>query len=172
MVTAAEMIAQGFVQVDGAERISSTLGKMREQGTAYALITGDNIKVFSPRAQTEKHDDIQYVGLEELDINNFQKAHVRRFVSRHADKLERYFHNEHQLIVHIKEYAREGKRHKYSVHLRLSYPGATVPSCHADAWDIRTAVQDAFSRLITQLERQYKSKEVISERKTGREMPA
>jgi CBS domain-containing protein/ribosome-associated translation inhibitor RaiA len=137
------------------------------------IITKRDILEAAVNSQVQVNPSIQYVGLEELDIDSFLKLHVQRIASRQMERLQHYFNNEYQLILHIKEHQKTGERHKYSVHMRLVYPGATVPATKSVAWDIRTAMQEAFSKLESKLGSKYKrnKKEVPSLRRQGRELP-
>lgn len=171
------------ISIGEDETIAAAIERMAEQhvlslfiiddGKPVGIITKRDILEAFIHAQTEELPNIQYVGLDELDIDSYLKAQVRKIVSHRTGKIEHYFNNEYQLIVHIKEYSKGGGRHKFSVHLRLTYPGSTVPACNADAWNIRTAIQEAFKRIESHLDHQRKrnKRETVSERKSGRIVP-
>ena len=58
-------------------------------------------------------------------------------------KLQRKVKNEFKLIVHLKEYEKDGKRQKYSINLRIEFPGQILTSSQED-WDWRAALHKAF----------------------------
>jgi predicted transcriptional regulator len=126
-----------------------------DEGMPTGIVTQRELLEAAIHHETPENMNIQYVGLEELNVDTYVKMQLKKIVSRHAGKLDYYFNNEFQLIVHIKEYSKSGERHKYSVHLRAVYPGAVVPSSEGHAWNARSAIQEAFKRLLSELEHSY-----------------
>jgi hypothetical protein len=101
--------------------------------------------------------NIQYVGLRELDIDPFTEEWVKKLAVTYSQKLTYALHNPFNVVLHIKEYrkepekgsrethtTREGKRHKYSVTINVSYPGKILSSSSAHDWDLRKAVHKGF----------------------------
>lgn len=154
------------VTIDEHESVSTAVQKMITNNVLSLMILDDrrptgivtkrDILEAVVHAQIPENKNIQYVGLDELDIDTYQSIHLRRIVSRHAADIQKYFKNEFQLVVHIKEYSKTGSRHKFSVHLRATHPGATVPATQGHGWNVRTAVQESFKRLASHLAKKYK----------------
>jgi hypothetical protein len=69
--------------------------------------------------------------------------------------------------VHIKEYSKTGKRHKFSMHVRVSYPGGTVASSRSHDWDARRALHKSFKDIENRLIHRFKKniREIPSIRK-------
>ena len=58
--------------------------------------------------------------------------------------------NDFVLRVYIKEYEKEGKKHKWSVTMNVEYPGVRISSKEGD-WDIETALRKNFNNLQKQV---------------------
>jgi CBS domain-containing protein len=159
MTTKFSTIAEDDNAADAAQKMiaEKTMALfILDEGMPTSIVTQKELLEAMIHAEVPENTHIQYVGLEELDIDTYVKMQVKRIVSRHATKLDHYFSNEFQFIVHIKEYSKDGDKHKYSVHLRVAYPGAVVPSSEASAWNVRTAVQEGLKRLESELEHWHK----------------
>ena len=113
-------------------------------------------------SQVPQSNNVRFIGLDELDVDSYLRIQIRRIAAHHMKKIEHFLNAEHEAIVHIKEYQRAGDRHKFSVHLRITMPGTVIPSTNAHAWNIRTALQDAFSRLEAKLQPRKSAKRRIS----------
>ena len=68
---------------------------------------------------------------------------LKKICSNESIKLQRLVHNEFSLIIHFKEYQKGGKQKKFSVHMRVEYPGKIV-TVSQDDWDFETALHKAF----------------------------
>ena len=97
--------------------------------------------------------NIKYVGLKELDIDEMEKSLIQKNILTQAQKLHV---DECELTVYLKEHSRTGTRHKFSAHLRLHYPGGTLISTKAHDWNPRTATQEALHKMENELSHLYK----------------
>lgn len=88
--------------------------------------------------------NVQYIGLDEVDIDRHTRELLKRRVEREAQYLDKG-----NIIVHIKEYKRKGAQHKFSVHVRLN-ASHTIPA-HAHSWNILSAVDKCFDKLASEL---------------------
>ena len=57
-------------------------------------------------------------------------------------KLQKKINNELNLVLHLKAY-NKGGRQKYSVHIKLEYPGQLI-AINQDDWDLETALRKTF----------------------------
>ena len=99
--------------------------------------------------------NIQFVGMNTVGLESYQIYNIQKIASNEAFKLQRKIHNEFKLVVHIKEYEKDGTKHKYTVNLRIEYPGRIVTSSDDD-WDIETALRKAFENAQNELEKMFK----------------
>ncbi len=87
---------------------------------------------------------IKFVGLNETHLEPYQKLAVEKIAGSEAAKLQRQLRNEvFSITLHIKEYSGDGRKHKYSIHCRLEYPGQ-IMTVSQDDWDIETALHKTF----------------------------
>lgn len=87
---------------------------------------------------------IQYIGkdrLKEEDIVDLDKI-----VGEYYDKLQRMVKNECSLVVDFKEYNNEGKKGKFSIHVRVKLPGRTFEA-DAHDWDFRRTLHMALNKV-------------------------
>lgn len=102
-----------------------------------------------------KNYNIKFIGLNKVDLQPHEKYNVKKIAANEAFKLQRAIHNEFTLTIHIKEYEKEGHQHKYSVNLRVEFPGQIVTSTQED-WVIETAVRKAFNNAKNYVKKKYK----------------
>lgn len=98
-----------------------------------------------------KEEVIQFVGLNELSDED--KEVVNRLSTEYHEKLKRLVKNLTSLIVHIKCYKTEGKKKKYSLHLRCVIPGKIFESDKkAHGWQLEPVMKKGFDSLIRKVE--------------------
>lgn len=90
---------------------------------------------------------VQYIGLDEVDIDRYTQELLKRRVQREMAYLDTY--RKGNLTIHIKEYKKRSVQHKYSVHLRFDV-GHVIPA-HAHSWNILSAIDKCFDRLASEL---------------------
>jgi len=100
--------------------------------------------------------EIKYVGLDGFELDIAEKTQMEAEVRKHAEIIERSVDNELELVIHIKEYSKTGEKHKYSVHIRASYPGGTIVSDKAHDWNLVLAVKHGLKSIEHQLEHKFK----------------
>ncbi len=99
--------------------------------------------------------NIQFIGLNELKLSAGQKAALEKIASNEAFKLQRELHNEFSLVMHIKDNSKEGRRNKYSVHLRIEFPGQII-TCAQDDWDFERALRKTFNNAKNSLKQKFR----------------
>jgi ribosome-associated translation inhibitor RaiA len=117
-------------------------------------------------ADEPKYWDIQFFGCEDLPGQLYDS--VRTQVAEFYEKAQRaYFKDIRYMMVHIKQYEqKEGKRKKYSVHLRLAIPAKVFNADYAH-FDLNTAVSYSVQALIQQVQT-YTDKNKKSWTQTGK----
>lgn len=113
------------------------------------ITTRDLLNVFF-REKAPEYWDIQFFGCESLPGQLYDA--VREQVAEFYERIKRnYFKNITYFLVHIKQYEqKEGKRKKYSIHLRLAIPARVFNADYAH-FDINTAVSWAVKAMNQQL---------------------
>ncbi len=95
---------------------------------------------------------IQFAGLDQL--NDSEKEVVNRLCSEYHEKVRRSLNNLTSLVVHFKCYEKEGKRKKFSLHLRCIAPGRVYESDKkAHGWVLEQVLHGAFDALLRQISR-------------------
>ncbi|MFH1682373.1 MAG: CBS domain-containing protein [Candidatus Woesearchaeota archaeon] len=105
--------------------------------------------------------NIQFVGLNDAHLNPAQKESLMKIAGNEAFKLQRRVNNEFNLVIHIKEYEKEGKsdkQHKYAINLKMEFPGQMIQSHKGwgGTWDIETAIRKAFENADNELKKKFK----------------
>jgi ribosome-associated translation inhibitor RaiA len=99
---------------------------------------------------------IQYIGLDKIDKK--QVIDLDKIVNEHYTRLQRMVKNECSLVVNFKEYNKEGKRVKFSIHARLALPGK-VFEADAHDWDFRRTLHKALKNVAEVIEKKLKVSE-------------
>ncbi len=118
------------------------------------ILTVKNILARVGSLKIPENYNIQFVGLNKAALESYQKANVQKICSNEALKIQRMIKNEFTLVVHIKEYGKDARQRKYSIHLRVEYPGHII-TASADDWDIETAVHKTFENAKNEAKRMF-----------------
>ncbi|MBS3126975.1 CBS domain-containing protein [Candidatus Woesearchaeota archaeon] len=122
------------------------------------LLTVKNILRSIGSLKIPPNFNIKFIGLGVVDLNSYQKQNVKKVASNEAFKLQRMIHNEFRLSIHLKEYeknGKDGKQHKYSVTMRVEFPGQIITSTQDD-WDAITAVRKTFDNAKNVVKKKFK----------------
>ncbi len=101
-------------------------------------------------------NNIRFVGFSEVDMDKLTRTWVEKICSYYSEKLRHLVKNKFEVIVHIKEYDRPGKAHKYSIHLNVNFPGRPAVSCNSQDWDLRRAMHKAFNDVHGNLQHRFR----------------
>lgn len=93
---------------------------------------------------------IQYIGIEQLTPE--ERAILDKLSAEYYDTIQRSLKNLTSIIIHIKEYNKEGKRKKYSVNVRAVAPTAIFEEKHAADWDFARTLHKAFKNIERQIQ--------------------
>ncbi len=136
---------------------------LKDGEAVLGLLTVKNLLRRIGSLKIPQNFNIQFIGLNQLDLDPGEKENVQKIASNESMKLQRKIHNEFTLVIHFKEYATEGKQqkqHKYSVHLRIEYPGKIV-TVSQDDWDIIRALRETFANAENALDKKFKGDEHV-----------
>ncbi len=101
---------------------------------------------------------IKFVGINELKSE--EKSLFEDLCVDHCEKFEKYFGRflkpEDEITLRIKEYDKDGKRVKYSVHLHFPTSRRNL-SASADDWDINLVCKEVFSKLNNEAKKHYRA---------------
>ncbi|MFC1697373.1 hypothetical protein ACFL1H_03505 [Nanoarchaeota archaeon] len=92
---------------------------------------------------------IRYIGLNDLEEPDARM--VQAIAETHSIEIQRIMRNITNLTLNIKIYSRTGHRQKYSVHLKVESPTATITSDLSSEWDLQKATASAFRKLERQI---------------------
>jgi hypothetical protein len=96
------------------------------------------------------HEDIiEFVGLPDLDED--EKRILNTLSTEYYQKIKRTLKNVTSLVVHVKKYKKQGKKHKYSLHVRAIAPTRAFESTKAADWDFARTLHKAFKDLENQI---------------------
>jgi ribosome-associated translation inhibitor RaiA len=141
---------------------TKTLTVMVFSGKGYKEITSKDILKLIMDTSIPEVQNIRFVGLNKLDIEPSMKDTIKRVCSMHAQKFQFYIKNIFDVVVHIKEYSKTGRKHNFLIHVRLNYPGGTLSS-HNRNWNLLTGVQLAFTEVENLIRHKFKRnvKEIV-----------
>ncbi|MFH1276560.1 MAG: CBS domain-containing protein [Candidatus Woesearchaeota archaeon] len=108
------------------------------------LLTVKNVLRVIASLKVPKNFNIRFVGLNSLRLEPHQKYNLKKIASNESFKLQRQIKNNFDLVIHIKGYEKEGGNQKFSVHMRIDYPGQMLTSSQDD-WDLETALRKTFN---------------------------
>jgi len=94
--------------------------------------------------------NIRLTGIKKTNLEPYQVANIKKILNDQATVFSRWLKNEFVLRVDVKEYKKDGKRHKWSVMMKLIFPGRMIQGDEHD-WDIETALRKAFNNVKKQV---------------------
>lgn len=119
------------------------------------LLTLKNVLRAIGSLEIPENFNIQFIGLKELDWHPYEIGAIKKIAANEAFKLQRLLKNDFGLVIHFKEYEKDSKKHKYSVHLKVEFPGKMVAASQDDR-DWRTAVRKTFTNAQNELSKKFK----------------
>ncbi len=124
-------------------------------GIVDGVLTVKNMLRVIGSLKIPKNFNIQFIGLNKIDLEPSQKYNIQKIVSNEALKLQRKIHQtQFELVVHLKEYEKDGNKHKYAVNLRVEFPGQIITST-GDDWDAETALRKALENAQSVAEKKF-----------------
>lgn len=101
---------------------------------------------------------IRFVGLEKTKLFPKQKDSLKLIAASELDKLQRGIPDDFDTIIHIKEYDKGGKNRKYSINLKLEFPGKllVIDKGKLGMWDAEIALRKSFENAKNALKVRFK----------------
>jgi len=99
-----------------------------------------------------EYEVIQFIGVKKLPPED--QALVHALSTEYYPKIKRSLKNLTSLAVHVKEYKKAGRRHKYSIHVRVLAPTQIFESTKAADWDLRRTLHKAFKDVEREIQHQ------------------
>ena len=106
--------------------------------------------------KVQKNFSIKFVGLNKIRLQSYQKYNVQKIASNEAMKLQRKIKNDMNLTIHIKSYDKQGGEQKFSVNLKMEFPGQIITSSQED-WDLETALRKTFNNAKNTVDKKFKN---------------
>ena len=110
---------------------------------------------------------ITYKGLKKLDP--FDISTIQTLVERYFPKIERHFSNA-SLTVDVKKAAKEGRRARYTILLRVTAPNKVILSAEHTDWELQRAIHRAFDNIKSEARHRFDVGVVKRTKKSFREM--
>lgn len=104
-----------------------------------------------------KSDSIRFVGVH--DLNSISQKSIHKLALEYLTKFKRAVNTLVEVVVHVKLYHQEGKRKKYSIHVKVSSPSHTFTSTKASDWDLSRTMHKACKDCLSQIEHRLKTSE-------------
>jgi len=94
------------------------------------------------------------ITLSEKDLlSESEKDRVNEILNKFYDKIQRHFNEPIKIEGHIKEYNVEGKRKKYSVHVKI-HTTRIFEADYAD-WDLSKTLHIVINKLSNEIEKKF-----------------
>lgn len=138
------------------------LALVKNNVTCLPIVVGDSVEgVFSLRHVLQKVGElsakqdfeIQFIGLHKTDVED--PAGLQKIAEQEATKIQRHLRQPFHLTIHVKEYEKDGHRHKYSITLRLEYSGKLIATSDDD-WEVEAALHKVFTNVRNALQKKLK----------------
>ena len=98
--------------------------------------------------------NVQFIGVNKLEA--FEQQIFNSELDRFFDKIGKV-HNLENAVVHLKRYSKTGKRHKNSLHCRISLSGKMF-TAKAVEWNAEKALARCIKKLEKEISHKFKSK--------------
>ncbi len=127
-----------------------------EGGSPTRILTRKDILEEVMKPEFEELQNIKYKGINELDVSEATLEKAKNIISQYSEKIGYLVKNEYEVIVHFKEYEKGGTKQKFSVNVRVNFPGGTIGSDRGHGWDLTNALHDAFTAIENQLRNKWR----------------
>ncbi len=122
-----------------------------DDGNFVGLLTMKNILRKLGSLKVPTNFNIRFIGLNKLKLQAYEVYNIRKISGNESFKIQRKIKNEFDLSIHLKEYDKEGGKHKYSVNIRVEYPGQMISANQEDR-DVETALRKSFENIKNNLD--------------------
>jgi hypothetical protein len=102
---------------------------------------------------TPGNEIIQFIGVSDLD--NLERDAVEGLTSEYHEKIKRELHNNVSMAVHVKTASKhehnEATRKRYTVKVRVDYPGQIIEGHVDDEWELPAAMHKVMTDVYNQV---------------------
>ena len=99
---------------------------------------------------------VQTVGFDQLSKEDM--SHFESLFNNHFKKIQRKIKDAETFVFHLKEYEKEGKRMKFSLHSRIIW-GNKMIEANAFDWEFNKTVNKVFNKLEQEIEHKFRDQE-------------
>lgn len=96
---------------------------------------------------------LEFTGLKNLEP--LEQTIVKGIAQEYFPLVLRAVHNDADVLVHVKAYGKGGKREKYSIHIKVIYPGDILDVNKVHDWDLPRGVHEAFVALLNMAKKRF-----------------
>ena len=152
--------------ITGSDRLRDAVALMKKENLSSLIVldgkevsgflTLKNILRTVGSLKIPQNFNIRFIGLNDSGLDAYQKSNIQKISSNEAFKLQREIEGEFSLAVHIKGYSKSQRERKYSVTLRLEFPGHPVTAAQYD-WRVETALRKTFDNAKNELTKRFRT---------------
>lgn len=77
-----------------------------------------------------------------------------KLFNEHFGRIQNKVKNISEMIFHLREYKKDGKREKFSLHTRIALPSKVIEA-DAHDWDFKKAVEKSFKKMEEEIEHKF-----------------
>ena len=103
-------------------------------------------------------DNVKIVGLKKTNLTAKQLVDLKRILADHNGKLKRLIKTDYILEVKIEEHSKTGKKHNWSVLMKVKFPGVNI-TAEENAWEIEKATHKCFNNLKKRIQGYFRGNE-------------
>ena len=97
-----------------------------------------------------QQDEVKFVGV--TDLNKDEQDTIKMLSTEYFEKIKRSVNELVSMTVLVKTHHTEGKRKKYSIHMKAAIPERTFTSTKASDWDVARTMHIAGKECLAQIE--------------------
>jgi ribosome-associated translation inhibitor RaiA/small nuclear ribonucleoprotein (snRNP)-like protein len=166
---------KNFISVNSKDGIPEVIEQFKANKVTSLIVEDTSLLISSAdilnnlaKRQVAQKKDVEFVGLEKLEIDELMIASIKNTIQRSFEKIKDIIQQDANLKVQLKRYfaAVENKQHKYSVVLHLGYSGKYLSIDNVSEWDLMEAVKKAMNELENRINKIFRSQGV-----EGRDSP-
>lgn len=113
---------------------------------------------------------IQFIGLHDTHLSSEMQERIKEIARQESEKVLRHSSEECKMVIHLKEHAKASKKHNYSIHLRLEFPGKII-NAQDDDWKVLDALYRVFERAESEVQKTFRNQEKEWKKKRGKIPP-
>ncbi len=149
--------------------------KLSNFESKYAIIKGKTTSVIPLRHfvsmllySSKKNDwNLSVYGLNRYKLNEFEKLNIKKKIEFFCSSISREINKEFTLKISFKQYAKSGKKHKWTITALLLYPGAKFEA-KEDGWKMDIILVKVLNELKEQIKTHHSKKKTLYKKRRTR----